>query len=109
MYDYTVAIMGQDYDHECGWSDEHYTAKEVPVDSYEDAVAYCDAITEEQVLEWERRSKCNALDVVIFADEVMESGTYTMEFHIVGEYEWIGTKLNARDVWEVADVRKMEG
>ena len=93
-WDYTVAIMGQDYDPEYGWADEHYHVEDVPCDSYEDAVAFCDAITTEQVLKWERETDCNGLDVVIFADEVLDNGTCGFEFRIVDEYEWIGSNRN---------------
>lgn len=98
IYDYTVSINGQDYDPEYGWADEHWHLEEVPCDSFEDAVAYCDSITSKQVFEWERRSRCNGLDVIIYEDEVFDDGTYTMEFRIVGEYEWIGATRNLRDV-----------
>ena len=106
-YDFTVAIQGQDYDPVYGWGGEHYHLEDVPCDSYEDAVAYCDAITTDQVLEWERRSRCNGLDVVIFADPVMDDGTYELGFHVVGEYEWIGADRNLRDVWKAADVSNL--
>lgn len=98
-YDYTVAIHGNDYDPEYGWSDEHYHLKDVACDSYEEACEFLRNITQEQAIEWERQTKCNALDILIFADPVLPDGTYEIDFKIVGECEWIGDKCNCIDVW----------
>lgn len=94
QYKYTVSIMGQDYDPEYGWADEARHIMEVPCDSYEDAIAFCDAITTEQVLEWERESDCNGLDAVIYSYEFDDNGVYTYSFIAIGEYEWIGPNRN---------------
>lgn len=99
-YDYTVAIQGNDYDFEDdSWYGEHYHLKDVPCDSYEEACEYLRSITPEQALEWERQTKCNGLDITIFADPVLPDGTYELDFSIVGECEWIGDKCNCIDVW----------
>ena len=97
-YDYAVSVMGNDYVPGYGWADEHYEIEEIPFGSFEEAVAFCDAITTGQVVDWESKSDCNGLDVVIWEDVVTDDGTYTMEFYVVGEYEWIGAERNLRDV-----------
>ena len=105
-YVYTVEVMGCDFiDSE--WSDEHEFVCDIHFDTEKEAVDFLFGITKEQALEWERRSRCNGLDVVIFADPVMDDGTYELGFHVVGEYEWIGADRNLRDVWKAADVSNL--
>lgn len=100
-YDYMVAIQGNDYDFEYDcWEDEHYHLKDVLCDSYEEACEFLRSITPEQALEWERQTKCNGLDITIFADPVLPDGTYELAFTVVGECEWIGDKCNRIEVWE---------
>lgn len=95
-YDYTIAVHGNDFiDGE--WADEHYHVCDIPVDSKEKAIRYLRGITKEQALEWERESECNALDIIVFADEVDEYGFYTLMFNIVATCEWIGDGLNG--IW----------
>ena len=93
-YDYTVQINGCDFDFESKcWYDEHYTLKEVVFDTLEEAQEFVRNITARQALEWERKSKCNGLDVLIYEDEVLEGGNYD-DFRIIGEREFVGEQEN---------------
>ena len=93
-YDYTVQINGCDFDFESEcWYDEHYTLKEVVFDTLEEAQEFVRNITARQALEWERKSKCNGLDVLIYEDEVLEGGNYD-DFRIIGEREFVGEQEN---------------
>lgn len=96
-YDYTVVVQGNDWDEDNGWHDEHYHVCDIPMDGEKEAIEYLHSITKEQALEWERQSKCNGLDIVVFADEINEYGVPTYEVSIVAECEWIGDKLNG--IW----------
>lgn len=96
-YDYTVQINGCDFDfdEEC-WYDEHYTVKEVVFDTLEEAQEFVRGITAKQALEWERETKCNGLDVVIWKDELNgnQLGWHYGDSIVVGEREFIGDKEN---------------
>lgn len=95
-YDYCVTVTGDNFiDGE--WAYEHELVCDIPMDSESEAVEYLLSITKEQALEWERESGRNGLDIVVYADEVDESGVYTFEFHVAATCEWIGDKLNG--VW----------
>lgn len=96
-YDYTIEVRGNDWSAEEGWAPEHYHICEIPMDGMNEAILYLLNITKEQALEWERKSRCNGVDILVFADEVDENGVYTLEFNVVAECEWIGDGRNG--VW----------
>jgi hypothetical protein len=96
-YDYTVVIQGNDYDPDYGWADEHYHLKDESFDTYEEACEFVRGITPEQALEWERETECNGLDIVIFADPLID-WMYELSFEALGFCEWIGDKLNLMDL-----------
>lgn len=98
-YDYCVAIMGRNYDEECGeWSPDLKIIRigfgEEPsyvFDSYERAVEFVEAIKSEQALEWERICGCSGLDIAIY-EELVVDNTYTGDFSECGCYAWVGGK-----------------
>ena len=92
MWDYTVVIQGQDYE-DGQWGDEHYHVEDVGCGSLGEAISFVESVTPEQALEWERRSGCNGLDICVFADEVEEDGTYSLEFEVVTESNWVGDRM----------------
>lgn len=96
-YDYTVAIQGNDFIPDYGWADERYPLKEESFGTYEEACEFVRSITPEQALEWERETDCNGLDIVIFADPVID-WMYELSFKELGCCEWIGDKCNLLDL-----------
>ena len=96
-YEYNVMISGNDYIPDYGWADEHYHLKDECFDTYEEACEFVRGITKEQALEWERETGCNGLDIVIFADPLID-WMYELSFETLGFCEWIGDKLNLLDL-----------
>lgn len=103
MWDYTVVIQGQDYV-EGVWGDEHHHVDDIACDSLGEAIARLESVTPGQALEWERLAGCNGLDICVFADEVLDGGSYGMEFAIVAESQWVGGQRVSMGVgsWDVA-------
>lgn len=98
IYEYTVQINGCDFDFEdmC-WCDEHYTVKEAVFDTLDEAKDFVNSITPEQVIEYERQTECNGLDVVIWKDELVgidNVGWHYGDSTVVGEKEFVGHQVN---------------
>ncbi len=98
-YDYTVQINGCDLIEEGDeffWSDWHLTIGERIFDSEEQAREFIKSVTPQMLVDWEKQSKCNSIEIIVYKDEVLEGGNYD-DFSIVGSAEWAGTTLNG--VW----------
>ena len=98
-FDYAVTIMGCDAsfdDGELTWGDEHELVHERHFDSQEEAIEYLRSISRDQVIVWEKESRCNSLDAIIQRDE-FEDGEF-VRFVMTGEAEWVGAELNG--IWD---------
>lgn len=100
-YEYHVEIAGCDWiedalDGSGYWDDEHETVETVVFDTLAEANAFVRSITTEQVVAWEKESRCNALDVVIYQERVIDN-VYDLAWIIMGEAEWIGSNINS--IW----------
>lgn len=100
-YGYSIAIMGCDafYDETCGdfyWADEHEFVTEYEFDSQEDAISFLRGITEEQVIAWEKESKCNSLEATIICERYDDD--QFIDFTMSGAAEWVGNQLNG--IWD---------